>query len=413
MSALPDAAGTGNGSRPRPAPEAPAVRSIPPPQQLRLPGAMHRMGAVAMPLEKATDLRRAVRRLASRLRLERAGVTTILFLAVAGVTSSVLGPRVLGHGTDILVTGLRGGGRGGVDFGALHRVLLTVVALYVGASTLAYLQGLLLTGVVQRTMFRLRRDVETKLNRLPLRYIDQHARGDILSRVTNDIDNLAQSLQTTLSQMVTSVLTLVGTLTMMFVVSPVLALVATFTIPLSLLTMRFVARRSRTRFIAQWQETGALNALVEETFTGHAVVKAFGRQHEVEDRFRALNEELYESSFGAQFLSGSIQPLMMVIGNLNFVAIAVIGGLRVASGSMTIGDVQAFIQYSRHFTHPLTQIASVVNVFQSGIASAERIFEFLDAEEQSPDCGDAVIAAPVCGRIDFEHVTFPTTRPAR
>jgi ATP-binding cassette subfamily B protein len=328
------------------------------------------------------------------------------------VTHTVLGPKILGHATDIIFKGLRSGGPKAIDFGALHRILLGVVALYAGAAGLAYVQAFILAGIVQRTMYRLREQVEAKLNRLPLRYVDGQQRGDLLSRVTNDIDNLAQSLQQTLSQMLTSILTLTGTLVMMFVVSRVLAIVALVTVPTSILMMRFVAKRSRKRFMAQWKETGALNALVEESFTGHAIVKSFGRQHDVEERFRGLNDALYESSFGAQFISGSIQPLMMVIGNLNFVAIAVLGGLRVASGAMTLGDVQAFIQYSRQFTQPLTQVASMVNVFQSGVASAERIFEFLDADEQSPDREDDLLPGVVRGRVEFEHVSF-SYRPER
>jgi len=254
-------------------------------------------------------------------------------------------------------------------------------------------------------MYRLREEVEAKLNRLPLRYVDQQSRGDLLSRVTNDIDNLAQSLQQTLSQILTSTLTMAGTVIMMFIVSAALAPIVLVTVPLSLLTMRFIARRSRPRFIRQWTETGKLNALVEESFTGHNIVKAFGRERDVEADFGEINDALHDASFEAQFISGSIQPAMMAIGNLNFVAIAIFGGLRVASGAMTIGDVQAFIQYSRQFAQPLTQVASMVNVFQSGVASAERIFEFLDADEQSSE-PVAVEAAPVRGRVAFEHVSF-------
>ena len=235
---------------------------------------------------------------------------------------------------------------------------------------LVWLQGFILAGVVQRTMYRLRADVETKLNRLPLGYIDRQARGDLLSRVTNDIDNVSQSLQQSLSQLLTSTLTIIGVTIMMITISPLLSLVALVTIPISLFTIKRIAKRAQPRFIAQWRHTGVLNAQVEEAFNGHAIVKAFGRQHEVEDRFATTNEQLYEASFGAQFASGVIQPAMMFIGNLNFVAIAVIGGLRVSAGALTIGDIQAFIQYSRQFTQPLTQVASMANVLQSGIASA-------------------------------------------
>jgi ATP-binding cassette, subfamily B, multidrug efflux pump len=371
-----------------------AVSPVVPSAQLRMAPGM------------SANFRQSLYRLIAMLRRERLWVGVVVVLALTSVSLSVLGPRILGRATDIIFKGLVNGGPSAIDFPALHRILGGVVLLYLGAATLSYSNAFILAGIVQRSMFRLREDVEAKLNRLPLRYVDQHSRGDLLSRVTNDIDNLAQSLQQTLSQMLTSTLTIFGTLVMMFVVAWPLALVAMVTIPLSLLTMRFIARRSRKRFIAQWNQTGLLNGLVEESFTGHNIVKAFGRQDEVEERFRATNDLLYDASFGAQSISGSIQPSMMAIGNLNFVAVAVIGGLRVASGAMTLGGVQAFIQYSRQFTQPLTQVASMANVFQSGVASAERIFELLDAEEQSPDRPDPVLGETVRGRVEFEHVSF-------
>jgi ATP-binding cassette subfamily B protein len=263
----------------------------------------------------------------------------------------------------------------------------------------------MLAGVVQRTMFTLRGDVEAKIHRLPLSYIDRHSRGDLLSRVTNDIDNISQSLQQSLSQLITSLLTIAGVLIMMLALSPILAIIAIITVPLSITTMNRLARRSKQKFIAQWSHTGALNGLIEETFTGHAIVKTFGRQRSVEDRFAKTNEKLYEAGFGAQFISGSIQPAMMFVGNLNYLMIAVVGGLRVASGSMGLGDVQAFIQYSRQFTQPLTQTASMMNVLQSGVASAERVFEVLDAEEESAEA-EFVASPPVQGRVAFENVSF-------
>jgi len=392
---------SGNGPSAAPAP----VPAVPPSQQLRM-GAGPRMGAVGMPLERSANFGASLRRLVAMLRTEQAGFVTVVLLAVVSVTCSVLGPRTLGRATDVIFKGLTHGGPKAIDFGSLHRVLLGVLALYLASAVLGYLQAYVLAGIVQRTMYRLREEIESKLNRLPLRYVDRQPRGDLLSRVTNDIDNLAQSLQQTLSMLLTSTLTLVGTLLMMLVVSWQLAIVALITIPLSMGTIRFIAGRSRRRFIAQWSHTGQLNAIVEEAFTGHAIVKAFGRQHEVEERFRETNDRLFEASFGAQFVSGSIQPAMMAIGNLNFVAVAVVGGLQVASGGLTLGSVQAFIQYSRQFTQPLTQIASMANIFQSGVASAERIFEFLDADEQSSEPDDDLLPAPVRGRVEFEHVSF-------
>jgi ATP-binding cassette subfamily B multidrug efflux pump len=259
--------------------------------------------------------------------------------------------------------------------------------------------------VVQRTMFSLRASVEAKIHRLPLSYIDRHSRGDLLSRVTNDIDNISQSLQQSLSQLITSLLTIVGVLLIMIWISPLLALVAVITVPISIGTMKQIAGRSKQKFIAQWAHTGAMNGLVEETFTGHAIVKTFGRQKEVEQRFAETNEKLYSAGFGAQFISGSIQPVMMFIGNLNYVGIAIIGGLRVASGSMGLGDVQAFIQYSRMFSRPLTETASMMNVLQSGVASAERVFDVLDAEDETAE-PEMSATASVQGRVVFEHVNF-------
>lgn len=373
-----------------------------------------RMTTVGVPTEKSKDFGRSARRLARRLEPERARVILVLVLAVTSVVLVVLGPRVLGHATDLIFDGFvrRSNGGEGVDFAALHRTLWLAVALYVTSYLLGYAQAFLLAGVVQRTMFTLRSDVEEKLHRLPLQYVDVHARGDLLSRVTNDIDNVSQSLQQSLSQLLTGLLTIVGTLAMMIWISWELALVAIITIPLSLWTMKQIAQRSRGRFIAQWGHTGALNAQVEEAFTGHAIVKAFGQQREVEARFRTTNDQLYEASFSAQFISGCIQPAMMFIGNLNYVAIAVLGGLRVSSGTMGLGDVQAFIQYSRQFTMPMTQTASMVNVLQSGIASAERVFDVLDAEEETVEPADTG-RGPIQGRVEFRDVSFSydPTRP--
>jgi ATP-binding cassette subfamily B protein len=255
-------------------------------------------------------------------------------------------------------------------------------------------------------MSRLRADVEDKLNRMPLRYVDGQPRGDLLSRVTNDIDNLAQSLQQTLSQMLTSSLTLVGVVILMFSISPLLALIALITIPISTFTLKFITKRSKRMFVDQWRHTGTLNAQIEEAFTGHSLVKVFGRQRDFEARFDAKNDELFDSSYGAQFISGMVQPVMMFFGNLNYVAIALIGGLRVANGQMSIGDIQAFIQYSRQFTQPLTQLASMVNIMQSGIASAERVFELLDAPEESEDGAINVGDHEFAGRVAFEDVSF-------
>ncbi len=396
-------------------------------------------GSMGMPAEKSMDFGPSARRLVRRLLPERVGVVAVLVLGVISVTLNVIGPIVLGYATDVIFAGVigrqlppgstpeeaaaaaRAAGNEtfaniisatgvvpgqGIDFDLLGRVLLGVVAIYVAASLFGWLQGYLLNGIVQRTIYTLRRDVEDKINRLPLRHFDRQPRGELLSRVTNDIDNVSQSLQQTMSQMLTSLLTVVGVLSMMLVISPLLALVALVTIPVTLLVTRAIAQRSQKQFVAQWRRTGALNAHIEEAFTGHELVRVFGRRREVEAAFATRNDELFDSSYRAQFISGIIMPSMMFIGNLNYVLVAVVGGLRVASGSLSLGDVQAFIQYSRQFTQPLTQLASMVNLLQSGVASAERVFELLDAEEQVPDPAVPAVPPTRRGRVTFEDVSF-------
>jgi ATP-binding cassette subfamily B protein len=395
---------------------------------------------LGMPGEKSLNFRGSGRRLLGVLRPERWRLVAVVLLGIASVALAVTGPKVLGSATDVIfdgvvgqqlpagvtkaeaIEGLRAQGQDrlanmlggmdvvpgqGVDFTALRGLLLAVVAIYVASSLFGYLQGLLTTGVVQRVVYRLREDVEAKLGRLPLRYFDGQPRGEVLSRVTNDIDNVAQTLQQTLSQLITAVLTVVGVLAMMVWISPLLALVALVTVPLSVVVTAAIAKRSQPQFIAQWRWTGSLNAHIEEMYTGHALVKVFGRQEQAISQFHDQNGELYEASFKAQFISGIIQPAMGFLANLNYVVVAVVGGLRVASGSLTLGDVQAFIQYSRQFTQPITQIASMMNLLQSGVASAERVFELLDAPEQEPDpARPARLPERVRGRVVFEDVSF-------
>ncbi|RYV50571.1 ABC transporter ATP-binding protein [Pengzhenrongella frigida] len=393
-----------------------------------------------MPAEKSMDFRASGRRLLGALRPERLQIAVVMSLAVASVALVVLGPKILGTATNIIFEGVIGrqlpagitqqeaidaaraqgqdtfadllGGMdvvpgAGIDFDRLGRVLLAVLAIYVGSFLFGWLQGRFTTGVVQRTTFRLRADVEAKLSRVPLRYFDRQQRGEVLSRVTNDIDNIAQTMQQTLSQLITAVLTVIGVIVMMFWISPVLALVALVTVPLSIVITVAIAKRSQPQFVAQWSWTGKLNAHIEEMYTGHALVKVFGRQKQAIATFHERNGELYAASFKAQFISGIIQPAMGFVANLNYVIVAVVGGLKVASGTMTLGDVQAFIQYSRQFTQPITQIASMMNLLQSGVASAERVFELLDATEQSPDPEvPAILPVPVRGRVAFEDVSF-------
>lgn len=372
-------------------------------QARRVPGP--RMGQAAMPTEKSHDFGATLRRLIGELRPERFLMLMVIVLSIISVALYAIGPRILGHATDVIFKGLMSAEHR-IDFDSLHSTLWLAVGIYVVSGVLAWIQGWVLAGVVQRTMCRLREAVQDKLNRLPLSYVDKMPRGDLLSRVTNDIDNLAQSMQQTMSQMLTSLFQIIAVTAMMFWISWLLALFALAIIPMSLVVLKFIAKRSRNHFISQWRYTGDLNAQVEEAFTGHSIVKVFGRQPEVEARFDDKNEKLFEASFGAQFISGAIQPLMMFLGNLNYVAIAVVGGVRVASGQLSLGDVQAFIQYSRQFTMPLTQLASMFNVMQSGVASAERIFEFLAAPEQSDDSVFESVTTAPRGRVAFENVSF-------
>jgi len=360
---------------------------------------------MGMPMGRAENFGPSMRRMVDRMRPERGPLLVVIALAVTSVGFAVAGPKFLGHATDIIFNGVLDP-RLGVDFAALGTTLSWVLALFLASSLFGLVQGRLLNVIVLRIVYTMRADIEAKLHRLPLRYFDGQPRGELLSRVTNDIDNISTTLQQTLSQLLTSLLTVVGVLAMMLTISPLLSLIALAVIPVSVLLTRRIAMHSQQRFIAQWRQTGELNAHIEEAFTGHQLVKAFGRQRESEAEFKHRNDELFESARGAQFVSGLIMPSMMFLSNLSYVVVAVVGGLRITSGSMSLGEVQAFIQYSRQFTQPLTQVASMANLLQSGIASAERVFELLDADEQTPDPADATLPPDRRGRVAFENVSF-------
>jgi ATP-binding cassette subfamily B protein len=370
----------------------------------------HPFGGAQMPAEKAQDFKGSARRLARMLAPEKWLVYVVIALGAASVLLAVIGPKVLGNATTVVFEGFISGT--GIDFARLHRILLAVACIYVGSTLLSLAQGLILNGITQRTIYRLRERVEAKLNRLPLSYFDKHQRGDLLSRVTNDIDNVSQTLQQTLSQLFISVLTVIGIVVMMFAISPILAVIAILSIPLTVVIVAQVAKRSQKLFVAQWKNTGELNAQVEEGYTGHALVKVFGRQREIKENFARKNDELYEASFGAQFISGIIMPATMFVGNLVYVAIAVVGGIMVANGTLPLGDIQAFIQYTRQFQQPLSQLGSMANLLQSGIASAERVFALLDADEEQPDPEPAEVPTEDDGRLVFEDVSFSYTPDA-
>jgi ATP-binding cassette subfamily B multidrug efflux pump len=397
------------------------------------------MGMGGPPPAKTRNPGLTLRQLIGRLRPELPLIGFVALLGAASVAFAVIGPKIIGNATNVIFNGivgkmfppgvtkaqailaLRAHGQGqlaqmlsgmnvtpgqGIDFTQLGEILLLAVFVYVVSSVFTWAQGYIMAGVAQRTVYGMRRDVEAKLARLPLKYFDSHPHGDILSRVTNDIDNVTTTLQQGMSQILTSVLTVVGVLGMMFWISPLLAMISLVTVPLSVVVTILIAKRSQVQFAAQWKWTGSLNGHVEEMHTGHALVQVFGRRRKAQEEFDARNRKLYESSFRAQFLSGIIQPALQFLANLNYVAIAVIGGYRVASGTMSLGDVQAFIQYSRQFTMPLTQIASQMNLLQSGLASAERVFELLAAEEETADKAVGAQIGEVTGEVALEHVSF-------
>jgi ATP-binding cassette subfamily B multidrug efflux pump len=402
----------------------------------RGPGGGHGMGT---PAAKSKDFKGSGRRLLGLAAPHRAMIATVIVLAVISVTFNILGPRLLGNATNLLFIGvlsarmppgvtqqeyiakLRAQGQTqlaqmmsslhltpgmGVDFAAIGRILLLLVAVYVLSAVFGWLQQYLTVGISQGIVYNLRGEVDRKLAKLPLRYFDSHARGDILSRVTNDIDNIANTLQQSLTQITTSLLTVIGVLGMMFWINPLLAVISLLTVPLSVIVTIQIAKRSQKQFAAQWKWTGTLNGHVEETHTGRNIVKVFGREAQAEATFAEENGKLFDASFKAQFISGIIQPAIGFISNLNYVAIAVIGGLRVASGTMSLGDVQAFVQYSRQFSWPIQQLASIMNVMQSAVASAERVFELLDEAEEEPDTATPLRLATSSGHITLSDVSF-------
>ncbi|MEU8692301.1 ABC transporter ATP-binding protein [Streptomyces sp. NPDC048665] len=398
-----------------------------------------RMMAGRGPDQRSMDFKGSSKRLLAQFRPERATIGLLLLCTVVSVALSVIGPKILGRATDLVFSGIigrqmpagvtkqqildqmRAHGQGavadmlgstaftpgkGIDFGAVGDVLLLALGTFMASGLLMAVATRLVNRTVNLTMLRLREQVQTKLSRLPLSYFDKRQRGEVLSRATNDIDNIGQTLQQSMGQLINSLLTIVGVLVMMFWVSWILALVALVTVPLSALVATRVGKRSQPHFVQQWRTTGKLNAHIEEMYTGHTLVKVFGRQEQSAGQFAEQNQALYEAGFKAQFNSGVMQPLMMFVSNLNYVLVAVVGGLRVASGSLSIGDVQAFIQYSRQFSMPLTQVASMANLVQSGVASAERVFELLDAEEQEADPVPGERPEELRGRVRLEHVSF-------
>lgn len=391
------------------------------------------------PTQRSTEFRATAWRLLRRLTPQRGLTISVITLSIIGILIGVIGPRILGHATDLLFNGVIGRqlpagiskeqaiaaardrgdnsfadllsgmnvvpGRG-VDFGAVGRTLTLALALYLVAALLVWIQARLLNVAVQRTMMALRADVEAKVHRLPLAYFDSRQRGELLSRVTNDIDNVQTSLSISINQLLSAILTVFAVLVMMLTISPLLTLIAVATVPLSLWITRSITRRSQKLFAAQWRNVGRLNAHIEETYSGFTVVRTFGHRAAAREQFAALNDDVFHAGFGAQFFSGLVGPATIFVGNLSYVAVAVAGGLQVAGGVITLGSIQAFIQYVRQFNQPLTQVAGMYNTLQSGMASAERVFELLDETEEPADVDAALPADDSPPRVEFDRVSF-------
>ena len=395
--------------------------------------------AAAVSVERAKDFWGTLRRLIAYLKSQTLAIIFVIIFTILSVVFTVSAPKIIGKATNVLFEGivskqlsanmtkdqiiadLKAKGQDqladmisamdvtpgqGIDFVALQNILITLLGIYLLAAFFQWLQQYTMAGVAQRTVYKLRKDVDSKLAKLPLKYYDNHSHGDILSRVTNDVDNIAHTLQLSITQLVHALAVLVGVIIMMFSISPVLSWISLTIIPLSLLITMFIIRRSQKYFIAQWDSTGSLNGHIEETFTGHTVIEAYNQQNKVIKRFDEENKKVYESSFKAQFISSIIRPSVNLLNNLNYVVICIIGGIRVTTGQITLGGVQAFIQYSRQFTQPVIQVASIVNVLQSTTASAERVFELLDEKEEIPDTENPIVLEDVKGHVRFEHVYF-------
>lgn len=372
-----------------------------------IPGGPHGAGRA---VEKAKDFKGTLKRLIQYLKPHRYQLLSVLFMAVVSTVFSIFSPKVMGKATTKLFEGIVAKAKGvpgaSIDFQYIWQIILILLGLYILSSVFSYFQQYLMAGVAQKTVFDLRRDVNDKLNRLPLKYYDARTHGEILSRVTNDVDNISSTLQQSLTQLITAVLTIIGVLAMMLSISPLMTLIAILTLPVSILAITSIAKRSQKQFVRQQKELGALNGHVEEMYTGHQIVKVFGREQQSLEEFDDINGRLYDASWRAQFISGIIMPIMSFIGNIGYVLVAVVGGILVTKKSIEIGDVQAFIQYVRQFTQPITQTANIANIIQSTVASAERVFEILDEEEEKAEVSNPVALTEPKGNVAFEHVKF-------
>ncbi len=367
------------------------------------------MGGLGMPAQKARDFKGTLRRLAGYLQPHQPALIVIVGSGLIATLFSVIGPKMLGLATTKIFEGYLGralgGANAGIDFGYVGNILLTLLLLYVVSASFLYLQQYLMSGVAQKTVYALRAEVEGKFSRLPLKFFDAKTHGEILSRAVNDLDNISSTLQQNLTQLITSVLTVIGIIIMMLTISWILTIVVVLTLPLSMIIVARIAKRSQGHFVRQQRALGELNGHVVEMYSGHAVVTAFGHEEKSVEKFKGLNENYYEGAWRAQFATGVMFPIMMFVGNLGYVAVAVIGGILVTRRAIAIGDIQAFIQYSRQFAMPIGQLSSIANTIQLTIASAERVFELLDEPEEPAEDAAPAPASPR-GEVEFDHVAF-------
>jgi ATP-binding cassette subfamily B protein len=375
------------------------------------------MGGFGMPAEKPKNFKASMKRLVAYLRPHGAALAAVAALSLLSTLFAVFAPKIMGNATTRIFEGLVGIMKhtpgAGIDFSYVGRVVVILIALYVISSIFSYLQQYIMAGVAQKTVYDMRKEVNAKLARLPLSFYDARTHGEILSRFTNDMDNIAGTLQQSLTQLITSAITILGVVVMMLTISPLLTLITIIVLPLSFLVTRIIAPHSQKQFSAQWKNLGDLNGHIEEMYTGHPIVKAFGHERQSVERFNELNEKVYDASWRAQFISGLLYPVMTFINNIGYVAVAVAGGIMVTRRAIAIGDIQAFIQYSRQFTMPVAQVANIANILQSTVASAERVFELLDEKEELPDADPARALSSPRGEVAFQNVSFSYREDAK
>ncbi len=369
---------------------------------------MHGPGGGMMPGEKAKDFRGTTGRLFRYMGAYRYGLAAVMLFAIGGTTFNIVGPKILSKATTELFNGLMAkvSGAGGIDFEKIGRILLLLLGVYALSACLSFIQGLIMTGISQKLCYRFRKEISGKINRMPLEYFESRTVGEVLSRITNDVDTLGQSLNQSVTQLITSLTTIIGILIMMLSISPVMTLIALVILPVSGALIGVVVKFSQKYFIAQQNYLGKVNGQVEEVYSGHNIVKAFNREEEALREFNETNALLYQSGWKSQFLSGMMQPIMMFVGNMGYVAVAVSGSLLAIKGAIEVGDIQAFIQYVKNFTQPITQVAQVSNMLQSMAAAAERVFEFLNEEEEDVSAQDPIHLDKIEGAVHFDHVRF-------